>query len=345
MVKIHKHGGAASKAEVARIKKNGATKRSNRKSSGEKKIGTTSGATQRYFPVAQTDPLVVRDNSLIQVDKMLNIANRRIYRQHKVYTVQVELDSKATPLEPGRTVEIFALKNNWANRKAFALAKEMYDKAVSEERAEVGNARWHDFRISGLNCFADTDTNGVFPVTTAADATRTVTLLGNGEYVSSSVSATSTTGAIAPHTFGLLPTTTATQYSVFLEFANNGPRVPTDPGNPSPGGYERVSGTDYEIGNVEDLLDNGNFPPYDTTGNQSVLSGGPWVKVGELFHNATGESQLRTGYFEAPLGMIVAVGYNTVLDPASPAPISEANNLISIRCKEGDYKGVMAEDI
>lgn len=316
-----------------------------RKSSGEKKIGTTSGATQRYFPVAQTDPLVVRDNSLIQVDKMLNIANRRIYRQHKVYTVQVELDSKATPLEPGRTVEIFALKNNWANRKAFALAKEMYDIAVSEERAKVGNARWHDFRISGLNCFADTDTNGVFPVTTAADATRTVTLLGNGEYVSSSVSATSTTGAIAPHTFGLLPTTTATQYSVFLEFANNGPRVPTDPGNPSPGGYERVSGTDYEIGNVEDLLDNGNFPPYDTTGNQSVLSGGPWVKVGELFHNATGESQLRTGYFEAPLGMIVAVGYNTVLDPASPAPISEANNLISIRCKEGDYKGVMAEDI
>lgn len=320
-------------------------KRSKRKSSGEKKIGTTSGATQRAFAVAQTNPLVVRPNSLIQVDKMLNITNRRIYRQHKVYTVQVELDSKARPESPGQIVELYALKNNWANRKAFALAKEMYDKAVSEERAHVGNARWHDFRISGLNCFVDTDTNGVFPVSTAADGTRTPTLLGNGEYLSSSITATSATGNPAPHTFGLLPTTTSTQYSVFLEFANNGPRTPTDPGNPSPGGYERATGTSYETGNVEDLLDNGNFPPYDTTGNQSVLSGGPWVKVGELFHNLNGESQLRTGYFEAPLGMIVAVNYQTVLNPAEPTPIEDARNLLMVRCKEGDYKGVMAEDI
>ncbi len=329
--------------------KNGARKTTSgrsttkRKSSAEKKIGTTSGATVRYFPVAQTTA-PQRDNSLIQVDKMLNIMNRRIYRQHKVYTVQVELDSKAVPNQPGKTVQIFALRNNWANRKAFALAKEMYDSAVSEERATVGDARWHDFRISGLNCFADTDTNGVFPISTNADATRSAVLLGNGEYESSSVSTTNAAGAVAPKTFGLLPTTTATQYSVFLEFANTGPRVPTDPGNPSPGGYERVSGTDYEVGNIEDLLDNGNFPPYDTTGNQSVLSGGPWVKVGELFHNATGESQLRTGYFEAPLGMIVAVGYDNLFG-TDPVAISEATNLISIRCKEGDYKGVQAEDI
>ena len=167
------------------LHKKSRTTRSKRKSTAEKKIGTTSGATVRYIPVAQSNPAVVRSNSLIQVDKMLNIANRRIYRQHKVYTVQVELDSKAAPLEPGRLVQLFALRNTWANRKAFALAKEMYDKAVLEERAHVGNARWHDFRISGLNCFSNTDTNGVFPVTTASNETRSLTLLGNGEYLSS----------------------------------------------------------------------------------------------------------------------------------------------------------------
>jgi hypothetical protein len=43
--------------------------------------------------------------------------------------------------------------------------------------------------------------------------------------------------------------------------------------------------------------------------------------------------------------MIVAVGYQTVLDPATPTPIGETSGLISIRVKEGDYKGVMAEDI
>lgn len=328
--------------------KNGAKRSSSRRSttkkktSLEKKVGTTSGATQRYIPVAQTlDP--VRPNSLIQVDKMLNMTNRRLYRQHKVYTVQVELDDKSALLEPGQQVEIFALKNNWANRKAFSLAKEMYDKAVSEERAQVGDARWHDFRISGLNCFIDTATVGVHPMTTFANGTRGPLDLGNGEYLGSTVSATNQQGDVAPHTFGLLPTTTATQYSVFLEFANNGPRTPTDPANPSPGGYERVSGTDYEVGNVIDLLDNGNFPPYDTTANTSVLSGGPWVKVGDLFHNPQGSSQLRTGYFEAPLGMIVAVGYNVQYQ--TPTAIKDARNLISIRVKEGDYKGVAATDI
>jgi hypothetical protein len=313
-----------------------------KRSSGELKAGTTAGATQRYFPVAQTGA-VQRPHTLIQVDKMLNIMNRRLYRQHKVYSCQIELDDKATPLSPGATVEIYALKNTWANRKAFALAKEMYDKAVLEERAQVGDARWHDFRISGLNCFTDAATIDVLPIVTNANATRTSVSLGNGEYASSSVSATSTTGAIAPHTFGLLPNTTATEYSVFLEFANNGPRVPTDPGNPSPGGYERVSGTEYEIGNVEDLLDNGNFPPYDTGSNQSVLSGGPWQRVGTLVHNAAGDSQLRTGFFDAPLGMIVAVGYNTQVTTA--LPVGRDNNLLSLRVKEGDYKGVAAYDI
>lgn len=313
-----------------------------KKSSGERQAGTTAGATQRYFPVVQTGA-VQRAHTLIQVDKMLNIMNRRLYRQHKVYSCQVELDDKAFPGSPGMYVEVYALKNTWANRKAFALAKEMYDKAVSEERAQVGDARWHDFRISALNCFTDAATIDVLPIATNANATRSSVSLGNGEYLSSSVSATSTTGAIAPHTFGLLPTTTATEYSVFLEFANNGPRVPTDPGNPSPGGYERVSGTEYEIGNVEDLLDNGNFPPYDTTGNQSVLSGGPWHRVGTLFHNATGDSQLRTGFFDAPLGMIVAVGYNTQVLAAEP--VGRNLNLLSLRVKEGDYKGVAAYDI
>ena len=316
-----------------------------KKSSGERKAGTTAGATQRYFPVVQTGR-VQRNNTLIQVDKMLNQVNRRLYRQHKVYSCQIELDDKARPGQAAPSfIEIYALKNTWANRKAFALAKEMYDKAVSEERAQVGDARWHDFRISALNCFVETATIDVAPIATNADSTRTPVGLGNGEYVSSSVSATSTTGVIAPHTFGLLPTTTATQYSVFLEFANNGPRVPTDPGNPSPGGYERVSGTEYEIGNVEDLLDNGNFPPYDTTGNQSVLSGGPWQRVGTLFHNNAGDSQLRTGFFDAPLGMIVAVGYSTVVNDDNPLTADSASNLLSLRVAEGDYKGVAAYDI
>lgn len=306
----------------------------------EKQIGSTSGATQRRFAVAQnTSP--ASGNSIIQIDKCLQIVNRRIYRQHKVYRARVELDSAAVPQGTPSRVQIYALKNSWANRKAFALAKEMYDTAVSEERAAVGNARWHDFRIGTRGLFPSTA--GVFPVTTLQDGTRTVVDLGNGEYENSRVISTTTAGNQQAKGFILGPTSFFDDYSVFLEFANMGPRVPTDPGAVSPGGYERATGTDFEDGNVQDLLDNGNFPPYDTTGNQSVLSGGPLVKVGELFHNPQGASVLRTDYFDAPLGIIVAVGYNGLID--TPEDATQVRDLITVTVKDGDYKGVAAEDI
>lgn len=316
------------------------TKRSKKKSGLERMIGTTSGATQRKFAVAQsTAP--ASGNTIIQVDKCLQITNRRIYRQHKVYRARVGIDASALSGAPGGRVQIFALKNNWANRKAFALAKEMYDKAVSEERAQVGNARWHDFRISSAGAFDNAA--GSLPVSTAVAGTRNTITLGNGEYADTFVTTTNSAGVAQDKIFDLRPSSSSTTYSVFLEFANNGPRTPTDPGAVSPGGYERVSGTSYEDGNVQDLLDNGNFPPYDTTGNQSVLSGGPWVKVGELFHNANGASVLRTDYFDAPLGMIVAVGATGILDTSTD--LSEVDGLLNVEVKEGDYKGVAALDI
>lgn len=307
----------------------------------ERQIGTTSGATQRRFAVAQ-NTLPPAGNAIIQIDKCLQIANRRIYRQHKVYRARVEIDAAALSGAPGGRVQIFALKNNWANRKAFALAKEMYDKAVSEERAKVGNARWHDFRIDTRGLWTP-GAGQTFPVTTFQDGSRDVVDLGNGEYEKSEIITTTTAGNQQAKGFILGQTSFFDDYSVFLEFANNGPRVPTDPGAVSPGGYDRATGTTYEDGNVQDLLDNGNFPPYDTTGNQSVLSGGPLVKVGELFHNANGASVLRTDYFDAPLGIIVAVGYSGVL--AEPQAVGEVDNLITVTVKDGDYKGVAAEDI
>ena len=275
------------------------------------------------------------------MDKCLQITNRRIYRQHKVYRTRVGIDASALSGAPGRRVQIYALKNNWANRKAFALAKEMYDKAVSEERASVGNARWHDFRVNVASCFTAAATS--LPVSTFQNGTRGTITLGNGEYLPSEVTTTTNVGTAQQRTFTLQSTSVASAYSVFLEFANNGPRTPTDPGATSPGGYERVSGTSYEDGNVQDLLDNGNFPPYDTTANQSVLSGGPWVKVGELLHNANGASVLRTDYFDAPLGIIIAVDYSALLEV--PAPAEEVEGLLNVEVKDGDYKGVAAEDI
>jgi len=313
------------------------------KSMTQKQMGTTSGATQRVFPVAQTvGP--ASPNAIIQIDKCLQVMNRRIYRQNKVYRARVELDSKAVPGQPGSVVEIYVLKNTWANRKAFALAKEMYDKAVSEERAAVGNARWQDFRVNASGCF-NAASDSTLPIATQQSGARAIVPLGNGEYTASTVSVTNSTGTAVPTTFTLNAATAPGEYSVFLEFANNGPRIMTDPGAASPGGYERVTGTSYEDGNVQDLLDNGNFPPYDTTSNQSVLSGGPWQKVGELFHNISGESQLRTDYFDAPLGIVVAVGYSTLLTSDASIPAGLPSDLLTIRCKDGDYKGVAAEDI
>lgn len=310
-----------------------------KKTAAQKKVGTTSGATQLSWAVAQSTDDVALPTGSVQIDRHLNLVNRRLYRQNKVYCAKVRLSN---PNEDQRALGVYVLRNTWAVRKAAHLAKTVYDQAVSEERAQVGNARWHDFRIrtEGSNVWKTSRATFPFLVNGPNEEYRPITEGVIGEYDYSSVAATDAGGVEQITGFSLKDATTASEYSIFEEFQNMGPRTMASPVSPSAGGYDRARGTDFEDANVLDLLDEGNNPPYNPE-NLGLTS--PWVKVGEVGRNSAGGMVTSTSYFEAPLGVIVLQGYDA--KAASGAAIGINAQLVEIVCKEGDYKGVSAYDI
>ncbi len=320
--------------------KKAATRKKAKPSMMDKKVGTTAGATQREFAIAQVANGPVSARSLVQVDKCLNLVNRRLYRQHKVYTAKIELSD---PNEDQTPIDVYALRNTWAVRKAMALAKSIYDEAVAEERAVVGNARWHDFRI---NASASFDSLAVDILPFAVDGVNleykplTLGSSSDGEYNVSAVEVTTNTGTTQSKTFGLRPSSIFQEYSIWAEYQKMGPTTSETPVFNSDGGYDRATGTSFEDENVQDLLNKGNLPPYDA-GDLGLSS--PWVKVGSIGRQTNGGMVTSTGFFEAPLGMIVLDGYTIQTTEDGGLPLS--TKMLECEVKMGDYKGVMAHDI
>ena len=328
--------------------KKASPKRAKKTSMMDKKVGTTAGATQRVFPVAQLGTGPVALNSMIAIDECLNLVNRRLYRQHKVYTAKVSLSN---PNEDQAPIGVYVLRNTWAVRKAAALAKHIYDKAVREERAVVGNARWHDFRInpsgSWSNASYATCPLAVDGTVNPSGAYKALTLgsSADGEYQFSEVEVTTSSGTEQLKGFTLSPSSGFNQYSIFAEYQAMGPTTSETPVFNSQGGYDRATGTSFEDENVQDLLNKGNLPPYNA-GDLGLDT--PWVKVGEIGRLSTGGMVTSTGFFEAPLGFVMLQGYQKIItDPSASTgnEIATSAQLAEIEVKMGDYKGVMAHDI
>lgn len=314
--------------------------RKGKKTASEEKMGTAAGATIRKFEVAQTGPtLPAAPNALLAGDRLLNLANRRLYRQHKVYKMKVSLSNPNDSTLPA--LDIYALQNTWWTRKAMKLAKHIYDEAVSEEREVVGSSRWHDFRILGLPAA----TANTFPIMSdvVGGLTRAITegTTADGEYEFSNVETTNDVGAPISKRFSALGgPSTAGAYDIFSEYNNMGPDTMNDPVFVATGGYDRATGTSFEDANVADLLNDGNLPPYNA-GDLPFNS--PWVKVGQIRSDATGTSITSTGFFDAPLGLVYIPGYQAfVLETGNPLELSD---LLTVEFAHGGYKGVEAIDI
>lgn len=249
-------------------KKSTTMKRSRKvkKTASERRIGTAAGATQREFPILnllEGDGPIISNNTLVQGDRILNLSNRRLHRQHKVYTMKVGLvnPNSTSPLR-----KVFVLQNTWWTRKAMKLAKHIYDEAVSEERAVVGSSRWHDFRIGSQT----PSSSAAFPAATQLDGTvptytqlRVITegTSADGEYQFSNIETTDATGAAVSRGFNCEPF--GQDYNIFEQYNLMGPDTMNDPVFVAQGGYDRATGTSFEAENVQDLLNDGNLPPYN----------------------------------------------------------------------------------
>jgi len=330
------------------------TKARKSKTASEMKMGTTAGATQRKFEVAQLLAGGIgpaNPTNAIQVDRCLNNVNRRLYRQHKVYRCKVSLSNSnelTTSSPTAGPIDVYVLRNTWAVRKAIALSKEIYDLAVKEERAVVGSARWHDFRIqTQINGFSSPT---IYPLGINASDKKLLTegTLADGEYEVSAVETTDAAGAPQSKIFTLGNASNALQYSVFEEYQKMGPTTSESPLFVSQGGYDRATGDSFEDDNVQDLLNKGNLPPYDAGSLRlGDATGGAFVKVGQIGRTVTdrtGSLRLSTDYFDAPLGLIICT--NAPLAFADEGlPINLQTQTLEVEVASGDYKGVMAHDI
>lgn len=255
---------------------------------------------------------VPQANSLVRIPRALSIINQRLYREHRGYYAEINLSAR----DAQTTIEVYTLAPNWFTLGSLRMAKEVYDKAMREERKMVASpGRWHDFRI--------------FQGITGADELVPGGL--NGSLIEASTDYTGQEYDISVITddagnskqFSLWGASSSSQYNVFEEYDAMG-NVSQDPSNPTTqGGYDRLDGSVREE-NIVALQERGNKPPYNPDTMTTRM-----VKVGEVYSTASGNQSLSTGVFYAPLGLVYLKGYAAV-----------GTNLITLNVVPGTYKGV-----
>jgi len=277
--------------------------------------------TQRTIPIAkvsETAPF-----GIVRVDRILSGLNHRLYRQHGSYRCKLKILSSQ---ENTGSVEVYALSNTWYMKNAIQMAKRVHDQAMEEERAMGVQSRWYDFRIS--------DNSG--PVDEFVQALRSSPLAGTaltthpGEYSFSQIEDAAGTA----RAFTLPAGGGTVGYNILQEYDRMG-NTGVDPAGTIPvGGYDGADAT-LERENMQSLMEKGNNPPY----NGETLNPDVFVQVGHLlrksYHSSaagSGISELSTGFFDAPLGMIWVKQMT-----------SDSNVLLQLEVAAGNYKGVQME--
>ena len=264
---------------------------------------------------------VIGDLSKMFTGQILGQANNRLYRQHRVYTQRLSLlpSTGATLAAP---IKVYALSTKWPVMGALRAARAVYERAMKEERALHGTSRWHDFRIS---CDSVANTLSAFGHSRSSPPAMSPSALDQGEYDQSSIVCEDGNTRI----FTTEISTGATQYNVFEEFEEMG-SISSSPSTPEAGGYEQAL-PGLNDTNAANLLQQGNLPPYSEDNDPRF---GTWVEVAQLYRDVSGHV-LSTGFFEAPLGLILVKGYT----PTQDIPF------LLLEAKAGKYKGVDSTDI
>ena len=261
------------------------------------------------------------DHIQIDVAKHLSELNHRLYRQSRVYRCKV--NHLGNPTDRGK-VDVYVLRDTWMLQKAYQMAKDAFDKNMSEERADISKsnmARWQDFRI-----VLDHKASGISEKLPQkrANGTLNTSNMSSGEFNESQVYKEDGTGM----TFGLFGS--STRWSIVEEYDKTAD-VDSAPANTVTGSSINPYGElddDNQAAARNDLQNRGNAPPY----NPNSLDGDSLLrKVGSIGSN-TGAQRLSTGFFDAPLGLIVLVATGTVV----------AEDFYEVEVQSGDYKGVHA---
>lgn len=252
----------------------------------------------------------------------LSTVNRRLYRQSRVYSMKIDVEPGSLPATAG--VAVYVLRDTWDLHGAYRFAMKMYYNAMKEElQAKGAQTRWHDFRV-----LPDFQSDAVQAVV-SAPATATPTMVDltapQGQFdFSEVVDQSGNSRVFSLHS----QTTSATQYGVMNEWGRLD-RVDADPeaasatmpyGDLNPGQDE----ANYDL-----LRAKGSNPPYGNDAADQL-----WRRVGVIKETPTGVSKLSTGFFDAPLGIVVLVSTAFTTDDQVYG--------MHVTFQAGDYKGVKA---
>lgn len=277
-----------------------------------KKRKSAVATTVRKFPIIPPAGPYVNTNSLVEVPQVLSRMNKRLYRQHMSYRCKVSLNTtNATQAH----VEVYTLVPNWYVINALRRAKETYDDVMADELEQMGKSRWHDFRITTDVAGYERLFEGHGSQPVGGQTTTQYTL----EYPASEILCADGN----TRTFKISGASNTTGWNVLEEYDRMGNTAPDAPaGN---GGYSNAQES-VDNANVQHLQGAGDNPPYRDDQPLAL------VKVGEIYRDANGNQSYTTGYFDAPLGLILLSG----LDPNVHA------HGCYLEVASGKYKGVDA---
>ena len=268
---------------------------------------------QRNFTCRQAS---AASDGIVMVDRSLSRLNHRLYRQGRYYEVKLDVDVTQTLTNP---IEVYVLRDTWANQKAFQMAYEQYLTATAEERSRLSKdqlARWNDFRTRHGSSATE-----LLPV--VADETGSETPIADGEFNESKVEASDGT------TTRFSWMTEAYAFNILGEYNLKG-NTDDDPAIVSTDTPYSQMDSDTSNEEIDDLTNFGNSPPYS-----QVTFGDAWVKVATLRDDA-GKQRLSTGYITAPCGFVLVQNL---------AGEGNAATNFHVTVKSGDYKGVSAHSM
>lgn len=274
---------------------------------------------------------------LLQVDRELSKMNDQLYRQCRNYTLRIG----AWPVSTAeRTYRVFTLPDNWFIHAAIKHAYANWLKRLRDQ-APVGAkfARWYDFRIEPKildgnaqleSCLAEMSDSGSGQVTwslTFAD-----------EYAYSKI----TDSGGTEHGFSVGAGGSSAEFNICHEYQKLlTARQPDSMTVTHEAGYADLHGPSDHL-MTEHLAEAGDRAPYDydreTIGDGVV----PWVMKEVLTVDPDGGGgNARTGFFTAPLGIVVIVKDNdqdeSDFDTSQPELFMEV--------QRGNYKGVKSSAI
>jgi hypothetical protein len=281
---------------------------------------------ERYYPCQKILRLgegttTTTNNRRIEANRILSIANRRLYRQSRVYSMKIDVDPESALALAG--VEVYVLRNNWDLHGAYKLAMEQYYNANREEMMAGGaKTRWHDFRVqSGV------DSDLLLPAAAQEDlnAVGDFVTLSEGDHSYASI----TDSAGTFHEFTLHRNPSGTQYGILDEWMKKD-RADPDPSSASTSlPYAGIS-EDVDEANYDLLRASGDYPPYALDADEYC-----WVKVSHL--QAGTNQKLSTGFFEAPLGLVILRSTG-----GFPTAAAVRELPVTVTFQSGKYKGVKA---